>query len=149
MKCKVEIAIFKGFGIAEQFLAENRRGARDERGTGEGRARDGRGSATLRLGLFAFCVLGRLEVEEVGEADGDGGEVGDAEIVALGGTVDVAQAIIIPSFEEEMAEARVGVFHAEAPGDAIVEFLLHLHGVLLVRLVGAVVEVDVVEVKIF
>ena len=92
MKCKVEIAISKPFGIAKPFPAENRRGARDEQG-----------SATLRLGLFAFCVLGSLEVEEVSEADGDGGEVGDAEIVALGGTVDVSESVIIASFEEEMA----------------------------------------------
>ena len=93
-------------------------------------------------------LLGAFYVEKVSHLDGDGSVVRRTEEVALGGVVDIAQSIVVTPFQQEMSQVRHRVFHAQSPSDAIIEFALHIHGILLVGLVRAVVEIGLSGVEI-
>ena len=71
-----------------------------------------------------------LQIKEISQPDADGLIVARREIVALGVAIDIAQTIVVAALKQEMTDLRDGILHTETCRNAIVELVLHLHGVL-------------------
>lgn len=83
--------------------------------------------------LFNFRVFSSHYVKQVCELYYYASVVTAPEVVALRVAEDVAEAVVIPPLEQEVAHLWVGILYAKAPGNAIVELALYvkriLHGV--------------------
>ena len=71
-----------------------------------------------------------LQVKEISQPDADSLIIARREIVTLGVAIDIAQTIVVATLKQEVSHLRDGIFHTETCRNAIVELVLHLHGVL-------------------
>lgn len=107
---------------------QGRRHALDESPTQEGQVAD-KGKWGRRPG-FSSCHGLFRQIEQISDFSRDDTVRGAREVIFFRTVVEVGQAVIVPAFRQEVADARA-YFEAGTRGNAVVELVVHGLVVLL------------------